>query len=61
MSDPFTEKYYNPRTGNVSSGAAAREGRIKTLGGVGQIISDTVIKTLIANADKSPAAKKASK
>lgn len=61
MSDPFTAKYHNPRTGNESSGAAAREGRIKTLGGVGQIISDTVIKTLIANADQSTAAKKASK
>lgn len=61
MSDPFTAKYYNPRTGNFSTGAAAREGRIKTLGGVGQIISDTVIKTLIANADKTLAANKVSK
>lgn len=44
------QKYHNPRTGNVSSGAAAREGRIQTLGGVDQIISNAVTKTLIAHA-----------
>lgn len=53
MSDAFTRKYLNPRTGRESSGAAAREGRIKTLGGVDVIISQTVTETLIASADKS--------
>lgn len=58
MSDPFTANYHNPRTGNVSSGGAAREGRIKTLGGVDQIITNAVTKTLIAIADQSPSASK---
>ncbi|WP_194787556.1 hypothetical protein [Pseudomonas sp. UFMG81] len=52
MSDPFTKPYLNPRTGKVSSGGAAREGRIKTLGGVDEIISQAVTKALIANADQ---------
>lgn len=52
MSDPFTKPYRNPRTGKTSSGGAAREGRIKTLGGVDEIISQAVTKALIANADQ---------
>ena len=47
MSDPFSAKYRNPRTGNVSSGGAASEGRIKTLGGVDRIISDAVTKAIL--------------
>lgn len=52
MSDPFTKPYLNPRTGKASSGGAAREGRIKTLGGVDEIISQAVTKALIANVDQ---------
>ena len=61
MSDPFTKPYVNPRTGNPTSGGAAREGRIKSLGGVDQIISQAVTKALIANADQVPAASKSGK
>jgi hypothetical protein len=42
MGDSFCKKYKNPRTGNTSSGGAARNGRIKTLGGMDEIIKDTV-------------------
>lgn len=58
MSDPFTKPYLNPRTGKTGSGGAAREGRIKTLGGVDEIISQAVTKALIANADQIQATTK---
>jgi hypothetical protein len=61
MSDPFTKPYLNPRTGNTSSGGAAREGRIKTLGGVDEIISRAVTKALIANADQVQTVRKPGK
>lgn len=61
MSDPFTRPYLNPRTSKTSSGAFAREGRIKTLGGVGEIISQAVTEALIVNADKSQTVRKTGK
>jgi len=38
MKDSFCTPYTNPRTGTVTSGGAARNGRIKTLGGMDNII-----------------------
>ena len=33
MSDSFCRPYLNPRTKNMTYGSAARNGRLKTLGG----------------------------
>lgn len=64
MGDTFCKKYKNPRTGNETSGGAARNGRIKTLGGMDRIIEETVkdattmiTESLITRADKSSNAK----
>lgn len=64
MGDTFCTKYKNPRTGNTTSGGAARNGRIKTLGGMDQIIEDTVKEAttsvtsiLMSRADKPSKAK----
>lgn len=42
MKDSFCEPYDNPRTGNKTYGGAARNGRLKTLGGVDAIIKKTI-------------------
>ncbi|ELA6811927.1 hypothetical protein RCC09_004597 [Vibrio parahaemolyticus] len=42
MKDSFCEPYVNPRTGNRTYGGAARNGRLKTLGGVDSIIKKTI-------------------
>lgn len=64
MGDTFCKKYKNPRTGNETSGGAARNGRIKTLGGMDQILEDTVkdattmiTESLMQRADKTSKAK----
>lgn len=61
MSDSFCTPYKNPRTGNVTTGGAARNGRIKTLGGMDEItkkVQDNVMKELLIEADKPNHSKK---
>ncbi|CAB1223221.1 hypothetical protein [Acinetobacter bouvetii] len=41
MSDSFCKPYLNPRTGNMTFGSAARNGRLKTLGGVDGVVKKT--------------------
>ena len=41
MSDSFCKPYRNPRTGNMTFGSAARNGRLKTLGGVDGVVEKT--------------------
>jgi len=55
-SDSFCGPYKNPRTGRMTYGGAARNGRIKTLGGmdsINQKITNNVIAQLINEADNS--------
>jgi len=54
MSDSFCRPYFNPRTRNQTYGGAARNGRLKTLGGVDELISQAVTRTLIAYIDQIP-------
>ncbi len=62
MSDSFCTPYDNPRTKNTTFGGAARNGRIKTLGGMDNILSvtvDKVVNSLLVDADKPiPSSKK---
>jgi len=54
MSDSFCTPYNNPRTKNVTYGGAARNGRIKTLGGMDKInqrITDNVMAELLQAAN----------
>lgn len=55
MSDSFCTPYDNPRTKNRTFGGAARNGRIKTLGGMDKILERTVQKVVdsfLVEADK---------
>ncbi|OSR78033.1 hypothetical protein BV337_00498 [Pseudomonas syringae pv. actinidiae] len=55
MSDSFCTPYVNPRTKTLTFGAAARNGRIKTLGGMDKIIGNTiekVVNSFLVEADK---------
>ncbi|MFT0475085.1 hypothetical protein ACMSI6_14225 [Pseudomonas antarctica] len=55
MSDSFCTPYVNPRTETLTFGGAARNGRIKTLGGMDEIIGSTIAKvvdSLLVEADK---------
>ena len=61
MADSFTQPYQNPRTGHMTTGAAAQSGRIKTLGGMDNIVKDIIKETtemvtssLIHKADNPP-------
>lgn len=61
MSDSFCTPYDNPRTGNRTFGAAAQNGRIKTLGGMDKIIetvTSDVTKTLLDLANNNQQSKK---
>ncbi|EIL6518472.1 hypothetical protein LL662_004689 [Salmonella enterica] len=60
MSDSFCTPYNNPRTGNTTFGAAAQNGRIKTLGGMDKIIetiTSDVTKTLLDLANNNQQSK----
>ncbi|HBC3388110.1 hypothetical protein QQA20_25215 [Vibrio parahaemolyticus] len=48
MSDSFCKPYNNPRTGNRTYGGAARNGRLKTLGGVDEIVKRTTERAIDA-------------
>ncbi|GAB3535815.1 hypothetical protein [Photobacterium alginatilyticum] len=48
MSDSFCRPYKNPRTGNNTYGGAARNGRLKTLGGVDEIVKRTTERAIDA-------------
>jgi len=41
MSDSFCKPYLNPRTRKMTFGGAARNGRLKTLGGVDGLLAKT--------------------
>lgn len=54
MSDSFCTPYKNPRTKTMTYGGAARNGRIKTLGGMDNItqkITDNVMNDLLEAAN----------
>lgn len=57
MSDSFCKPYRNPRTGNITFGSAARNGRLKTLGGVDGVLARTTT-FLLNEADKTQRKKK---
>ncbi|MGK5737024.1 hypothetical protein [Acinetobacter junii] len=50
MSDSFCRPYLNPRTKNMTYGSAARNGRLKTLGGVDGVVAKATA-FLISQAD----------
>lgn len=61
MSDSFCTPYKNPRTKRITFGGAARNGRIKTLGGMDSIIAKvthSVGKSLLDAADNPNRTKK---